>query len=297
MADYSRLFGALFDKKETDRIVSTLPYPILPVMGVDESKGKTRMLFECYNKVVEKNYVAQIQETSDCVAVSSANAIDILRCVQHIIDGTYESFNASTSSEIIYGGSRNEIGRGSLGRGGGSMGVWAAQWGQKYGYLQRGKYGKYDLTNYNLSLTENWAVNGVPDELEVLTKEHLLKEFTPIRTWEEARRALYNWSPITVACNQGFSNVRDKDGFARPQGVWPHQQAVLGFRDDHRPGVLIQNSWGAWNSGPKTEFNIPDGSYFCDADVFERNMLSAGDSFAYSLLKGWEPVKIDLSLF
>jgi hypothetical protein len=61
--------------------------------------------------------------------------------------------------------------------------------------------------------------------------------------------------------------------------------------------VLIQNSWGpSWISGPK-KHEQPDGSFWCDAEVLERNILSARDSFAFSNFEGFPPQKLSLELF
>ena len=102
----------------------------------------------------------------------------------------------------------------------------------------------------------------------------------------------------TFASNQGFTSNRDKDGFARPSGNWAHQMALIAMKDDSRPGALIQNSWGpSWIGGPKGEHDIPDGSFWCDAEVLERNILRAGDSWAHSSFDGFPPQKLDLECF
>lgn len=118
-------------------------------------------------------------------------------------------------------------------------------------------------------------------------------------TWEEARDAIYNGYSLSIASNAGFSSTRDKDGFARPSGSWAHQMAVVAMKDDKRPGVLIQNSWGPnWINGPKGEYeDIPMGSFWCDAEVLERNILSAHDSFAHSSFDGYPQQDLNLHWF
>ena len=59
-----------------------------------------------------------------------------------------------------------------------------------------------------------------------------------------------------------------------------------------RPGTLCQNSWGPnWISGPKRH-NQPDGSFWIDADVLEKRILSQGDSWAYSNFVGYPPQSV-----
>ena len=63
---------------------------------------------------------------------------------------------------------------------------------------------------------------------------------------------------------------------------------ILGVDDSYRrPGVLVQNSWGKWNGGPKRN-NQPDGSFWVDADEIERRILKTGDCWAYSGYDGFE---------
>ena len=56
--------------------------------------------------------------------------------------------------------------------------------------------------------------------------------------------------------------------------------------------LLIQNSWGVWNGGPKTH-NQPDGSFWVEADIVEKYMFSQNDSWAFSGYTGFEPKKLN----
>lgn len=75
-------------------------------------------------------------------------------------------------------------------------------------------------------------------------------------------------------------------------GIVVHN-CVIAVDDEYkRPGVLINNSWGVWNGGPKRH-GQPDGSFWVDADEFERRILRAGDSWAFSGYQGFEPRKLN----
>jgi len=79
-------------------------------------------------------------------------------------------------------------------------------------------------------------------------------------------------------------------------GIVVHN-CILGVDDNQkRPGVLIQNSWGIWNGGPKRH-NQPDGSFWVDADVLENKMLKDKDSWGYSGYQGFKPQKLNTRIF
>ena len=108
-------------------------------------------------------------------------------------------------------------------------------------------------------------------------------------SYEQVRDLIANGYAVTIASNQGFDSRRDKEGFAKPKGNWAHQMSILGVDDEYkRPGVLVQNSWGRWNGGPKRH-DQPDGSFWVDADEIEKRILKKGDSWAFSGYEGFKP--------
>jgi hypothetical protein len=250
MSDMSHLCGWHDDPAEVERIMQTLPMPFIVCDDIkDSGKGKTRLLYEYFEKVAGFKYKCLTQTIGDCVSHGSACCIDMLKCVQSLLKGTGEEFVNYTATEVIYALSRVEIAGGQLGGGDGSNGIWACQANQKFGTVVRAKYGGIDLTVYSGQRAREWGAprRGCPDELEKVAKDHTLKTFSQVRTWEEARDAIYNGYPISIASNQGFTSSRDKDGFARASGNWAHQMALIAMKDDERPGVLIQNSWGCYS--------------------------------------------------
>lgn len=302
MSDYSHLCGWNDMPAEIDKIMSKMLNPTMASYGVGlqgSGKGKVTLLYKYLLQVVGK-YNTRLQNIGDCVSMGAAGAVDLLRCVQHVLCGTYEEWIAECATEPIYAGSRVEIAKGQLGGGDGSNGIWACQWLQQYGVLLRQKYGNIDLTSYSGNRARQWGMPraGVPNELESIARLHPVKTFTQVKTWEELRDAIANGYPVTVACSRGFGNKRDSDGFITGRAVWPHQQHVIAARDDKRPGGLILNSWGDWCSGPKGDFeDIPIGSYWVDAEILERDMLSAGDSWAISNFESFPSQKLNLEIF
>jgi hypothetical protein len=69
--------------------------------------------------------------------------------------------------------------------------------------------------------------------------------------------------------------------------------SILGVDDEYkRPGVLVQNSWGVWNGGPKRH-DQPDGSFWVDAEEIENRILKIGDCWAFSGYSGFKPQKLN----
>ena len=286
--------------------MTTLPYPTFNMVHgaiKGSGKGKTALLYKYVEKLIGGPLKPRTQEIGDCTSFGTATPVDCVKATEIVIHGDFEEWVAPTATEDIYGGSRVLIGRGQLGSGDGSIGAWVAQYVQKYGTLLKQKYGQYDLSVYSGNRASNWGYNGVPKELLEIAKLHPIKTISRIDTVEQARDALANGYAINVCSNWGFSSTRDRDGFAAPQGSWAHSMGIIAVDDAsvgiyggrQRPGALIMNSWGLWNSGPK-RLDQPDGSFWVDYEVLEQ-MLREGDSWAFSDYVGFQPKELNLDLF
>lgn len=243
-------------------------------------------LWEAERKVLGHTIPCRNQgQVGSCVSFGAAAAVERLMCVQIAIEGRGEEFK-DVAQEVIYGGSRIEIGGGRI-RGDGSVGAWAAQWCQKYGVVARGVYGNLDLSQYSEQLCRQLGRTGIPKDLEDIARQRPVKSIVPVATADECRKALASGYPVTVASDQGFTMTRDRDGFCRPSGTWGHQMCIIGYQKGSRPGFWIQNSWGADAfTGPAGAGNPPDGGFWADERVVA-GMLSQGDSWAYGDLNGF----------
>lgn len=299
-SEYDQFFGWHEDKREVDAVMKSLPYPVFGDVWSsikDTGKGKTILLYDIIKKVSGK-YPIRKQTIGDCVAHGTAYAVDAAKAVDIFINKDFEEWVDETSTEDIYGGSRVTIGKGRLGSGDGSVGAWAAQYVNKHGSLPRGKYGSVDLSVYDGNRARNWGMpnRGVPADVAKAAKDHIIQTVSLVESYEQCRDLIANGYAVAVCSNQGFSSKRDSQGFAVPQGSWAHCMAILGIDDDRqRPGVLIQNSWGVWNSGPK-KHDQPDGSFWVDAHVLNR-MLAGKDTWAFSGYEGFKPRELNTRLF
>lgn len=279
-----------------DKFVKTTKNPFFKGNLTESGRGKVQLLYKYVEKVAGKLQIAN-QGIGDCVSHAGANAIDHTYCAQ-IATGSGEVWTGRTASEVLYGFSRVEIGKKQLGNSDGSCGAWLAEALKTKGSLPRKKYGNIDLTSYDSRRAKTWGFSGVPDSIEPEAFENRILTAALISTYYEAIDALWNGYAIVVCSDQGFTNTRDRDGFAKPQGVWYHAQCIIGYDDDpKRPGVIVLNSWGPnWITGPK-KHDMPDGSYRVDADVIERMFKSMDDSYALSGYDGFPSQDLDFTLF
>ena len=243
----------------------------------------------------DNSFLANGYAVHNCVSHAYGLGVDILTCVAIALFNKQERWIAPSATEVIYAGSRVEVGGGNL-RGDGSTGAWAAEFLRQWGALLRQEYlGKYDFTVYDGNLTRSMGRGrvGVPADLEPLAKLHPVKTVSIVRSWEECRDVVANGCPVAMCSNLGFRTTRDKDGFlTRARRPWYHAMLITGIDDESsRPGALVQNSWGPdWVDGP-TRYDQPAGSFWVDASTIDAGMRQ-DDSFALSGYVGYPRLDI-----
>lgn len=231
-----------------------------------------------------------------CVGCGGKHSADVTQAVQ-ILNGIAAEWKP-VSVEAIYGGSRVEVGGGRI-RGDGSVGAWAADWmSRRGGLLPMEKYPNVDLTEFSPERAREWGRLGVPDDLEPLAKAHPVKSAALVRTWDDVVRSVTQGYAIMVCSNVGFDGMnRDRDGFIRPSGNWPHCMSIIGLRGGDRPGAFILNSWGdAAHRGPVWPADAPVAGFWVDAAVVGR-MVGQGDSYALSDVTGFPARTVPLDWF
>ena len=226
-----------------------------------------------------------------CVSFGTNTAIRRTMLTE-IMLGDPEEFK-DIAEEVTYGGSRVEIGGGRI-SGDGSVGAWAAEFVKRWGVVNRGVHGSYDLTGYSESRCREFGRNGVPADLETVAKAHPVKNITQVTNWAEAKKALASGYGIAICSNQGFSMRRDAKGICRPSGSWAHCMALDGyFIENGNEYGHIENSWGAdAHTGPVGWGEPNTGGFWADAEVIGR-MLRQDDSWAFSAVDGFPARKIN----
>jgi hypothetical protein len=206
---------------------------------------------------------------------------------------------AMPATESIYGGSRVEARNKPEGGGGwsdGSYGGAAARWVRDWGVVYRENVGGHDLAAYSSDRAKqwgNWGNGGQGDKgkLDGIAKKHPAKHVALVRGFNEAAAAIEAGFCIPVCSMQGFSSVRDANGFASPSGSWAHCMCFVAVRYQKNgspaDALLCLNSWGAsWISGPKWPSDMPEGSFWVSRQTVDK-MLAGQDSFAVGSIDGF----------
>lgn len=155
-----------------------------------------------------------------------------------------------------------------------------------------------DFTQYSSRNAGLYGSRTPPDSWREIGKRHLVQTITEIEEFEALRDLLANGYCVSSCGSEGFSSQRDINGVSPRKGSWAHAMAYLGVddRDEIKklykePLVLVQNSWGAWNDGPRRIFgtvvDIPVGAFWARwSDIKNRYMV------AVSGVNGWPPKKL-----
>lgn len=294
MDDYEPVDGWINDHEAVESIIKLQPFasfgdtpandiPVLPTHV---------FLWESARKITGNLLPSRSQgRIGSCVSFGTARAIEYTMLAE-ISQGDPESYKTLVE-EVIYGGSRVEIGRKRI-RGDGSIGAWAAEFVKQFGVVARGVHGKYDLTTYSESTCRTFGDEGVPVELETIARFHPVKTITKVSSWDEAKKALAQGYGISVCSNQGFSKKRDDNGVAAAQGSWSHCMCLAGYivLPSGEEYGRFDNSWGPnYTTGP-VGWGDPGPEGFWASSIVTHKMLAYNDSWAFSTVSGF-PLRLD----
>jgi hypothetical protein len=281
--------GCIWEQHVYDHFMENAKYPLFGDASKkikDSGKGKLSTPYKSVLKF-EKNPYNERQTVGDCVSHGTRNACDVTRAVEIDVGHEREDWVTKGATEAIYGA------RGFSGEG--MSCARAAEFVSKIGgiVLRKNYPGIADFSKYNGNLGAGWGGRGLPDKVIDTANDHQIKTASLIRTVEEARDALANGYGLAVCSSYGFSNTRDKKGFARQSGSWGHCMAWIACDDTgSEPAFLVQNSWGKWNDGGHPEWGpIPDGSFLIRADD-AAGMLAMNGSYAFSGFDGFPLQKL-----
>lgn len=171
----------------------------------------------------------------------------------------------------------------------------AAEMIQRHGMLVRQDYPQWnlDLTRYDARLAGLYGGRTPPSEIQQAGKLHVVRTVTRCQSYEEIRDLIAVGCGIASCGSEGFDDQRDRNGVSVRKGSWAHAMAYLGVDDRletrklyGEPLILVANSWGEWNRGPRTirdtALQIPPGCFWARwSDVSRRTAI------AYASIAGW----------
>lgn len=258
----------------------------------------------------------------DCVAQALAFICDLLASINRHTLGKREDWIAKSSVEMIYAGSRIQVGKLGTqqetfhydisGREG-SHGAWGTLWLKEYGVLHRIKYGNYDLSGYSADRSRMYRDSGVPSGLIDIAKKHPVLEVSKIRGVAEACDAIVARQPLAIFSSYAVENIRDSQGFSRiirgnvrrtrfgffdlGRTVWNHAMLFMAKVDfSGRIGLTLMNSHGLWNSGPQPN-DMPDGSCNLSLEDVQTMIDDWGECYALSGYRGSEAKRLKHKLY
>lgn len=236
-------------------------------------------------------------QVGSCVGNGAAQAVNYVIAIQAALNrGPPIDGKVLIPAEVAYGGGRVNAngGRAPL-LGDGSNGSWQAKFlsDPTGGICSRGVYGPYDVTKYSESACRTLGRTGIKGELLAACNKNNVSTAL-LKTADELKIGLLQGYTAFICSDVGFAgqSSRDKDGFLRARGSWPHCMCVLGYRKD-KNAFFILNSWGDnWVSGPTGPGNPPPGGFWCDYATMER-IIGQGDSYLVSAVKGFPRKKLN----
>lgn len=258
---------------------------------VQDNRAANVRLWHFEKSANKGQFLANIpQEVGDCVSWGAANAVDLAQCVQIVRDGRDEELHRAFPP-YIYGVSRVLVGKGRL-RGDGSVGAWAAEAVREHGVLRGDLPG---CPAYSGRLAREWGKDGPPSQFVREAEKFCVRTVSPIRTADEARDAICNGYPVTIASDFGSKTMKPQDGriVARRDDHWSHQMCLDGYDGSgSRVYFHVRNSWGP-NAHPQPIDDSPPGGFWITEDDC-RYIVRQGDSFAFSEFDGFPAQPLDL---
>jgi hypothetical protein len=287
------------------------PFQIVGANGeqvAQDNHNSVVRLWDATKAVLGRHTRNYAQQVGDCVSFGGKNVIEYYTCICIARDGPGSGEFHEVSTAYLYGISRVVIGKGQLGNSDGSVGAWLAQGVQSHGVLALDDPG---VPAYSGSLARDWGRRpGPPEKFIEIAKKRLFRTVSPIRTADEARDAICNYYPITIASDFGSTDIKNVDGqmVARRNTRWMHQMAVVGF--DGTKGKLVNprdpsagrkgrfyvlNSWGE-TAHPAPLNGEPPGGFWIEFDDMGY-ITGQNDSWAFSGFDGFPAQDLNFHVF
>lgn len=275
--------------------------PAFAIRGEWKDNEARYPLWQAGVKVLGKFLPYNHQLTGSCVGAGGGNAAKTLMCVEIALKGEAEEYR-ELWWPFTYGKSRERAGMRSPGEG--SLGSSWAQAATQDGIFARVD----DLPAFRevsgwLQLSDKleyqWSDGDAIDRKWIeVGRQHLIKTAAQIRNSQEARAALANGYPLTLASMFGTRGPRKAGNptvnLAEWDASWAHQMFCDEAWDHPTLGLIfrIGNNWGPGAHPAPPSNDSPPGGFYVTAKTFDR--ICQGDEvFALSAYAGYPARSID----
>lgn len=244
-----------------------------------------------------------------CVGAGTAGACDVTAACDIYMRGDPEKMPEGQSGvpsrcslDWCYASGRHIANQ--LGSWQGSNGSWSVDALTQWGSIWSIKYGEYDLSEYSIPRTLEWARKGVPEPLKKAASENKFRAYVNAKTPEQACALIQNGYGVLVCSSYGFEGTRDEDGAIRIRGTWLHcmywnAYVVVKRGSTKKRYFTNTNSWSdsylanGGPLGPETP-DMPFGSWNVHWDDAAK-VLKAGDSWSVGGFDGFKRANWDWS--
>ena len=270
--------------------------PRFEISGRKSDDPKKAVLWDCSKKINNgQHFRTFYQKTGSCVGNGGGQATWYLSAAEVV--------RLRDPEQVIlpfyllpYGRSRFHAGM--RGRGDGSFGSAFAKAIRTEGILPATTDGLPKWTDqggitWGSSVEYEWSDGAaIPSKWMEQSKKHLVKTTAQLRSADDAREALRNYYPCTIASDWGGQMRPTQQGepavlLNRRTTTWMHQMSLQGWWDHPTLGEIfyILNSWGVDAHGQPPD-DAPPGGFWVKKSEME-SIIRQGDSFAFSQFDGF----------
>lgn len=303
----TNFFGYLFEENRTDeqnqindQLIGEMPN--FQIVGSSNESVKKVAFWDITKKANGGNHLPNLRQvTGACVGFGGGGAVWDLLSIEIVKLGQNEGFSLPFFL-LPYG--RSRLYGGLRGRGEGSFGSSFAKAIKEDGIVENKLAGLPQPTNSNGLVwgrnTElDWSDGArISEEWLSKSRKHPVQTTARIRSADEARAAIQNYYPMTIASmwggmmqppTQGSPAVR----LNRRVTQWAHQMRCNGWWEHPSLGEIfyILNSWGE-NAHGSPASDEPSGGFWISREDMDW-ICRTGECFAFSQFQGFPGQNLD----
>ena len=156
--------------------------------------------------------------------------------------------------------------------------------------------GGVDLRTETRRTAHAYSSRSIPDSVREAISHNRLLTFSKCSSFEEVADAIASGHAVQTDGGEAWSKTVDEFGVARRSGHWSHSMCCTGVitteefkkRYNTAGGLIIQNSWAAWNRNKDakimgTNVGLPAGAFVALWEDCSRRSFYATNTF-----HGWE---------